>query len=209
MVLNKQGEGYAWLASESVPFSIRHDCSTDGLSSALWILGAVGRLDIDGDVHYPEGIPASAQVEQALIDERRAAQQQQQRQTKRIPKAKKLKGVSKPKKPWELKIGADGEYRGGIKLPRPLPRHRCRVTTSAVARLLLNCPGSLRVLESFLPTGLGGPDQLRCRNWLDELDWRLIAQCLHSKAPAAEKLESLLRRKQPRRGLRQQDHSLD
>jgi len=127
MVMNTQGEGFCWLASESAPFTIEHKISTDGLSSALSVLGFIGRLDLSGDMHYPEGIREDPQVKQTLIDDRRAAQQQrtQQTKTKRIPKAKPK--ISKPKKSWELTIGVDGEYRGGIYIPYDKPKQRCFV----------------------------------------------------------------------------------
>ena len=85
MVMNTQGEGFCWLASESAPFTIEHKISTDGLSSALSVLGFIGRLDLSGDMHYPEGIREDPQVKQTLIDDRRAAQQQRTQQTKTKP----------------------------------------------------------------------------------------------------------------------------
>ena len=93
--------------------------------SALSVLGFIGRLDLSGDMHYPEGIREDPQVKQTLIDDRHAAQQQrtQQTKTKRIPKAKPK--ISKPKKSWELTIGVDGEYRGGIYIPYDKPKQRC------------------------------------------------------------------------------------
>ena len=89
----------------------------------FWALSAVWTSTATSTTR--RGIPASAQVEQALKTDRRAAQQQQQQPTKRIPKAKKPKGVSKPKKSWELVVGVDGEYVGSIYIPYNKPKQRC------------------------------------------------------------------------------------
>ena len=88
MVMNKQGEGFSWLASGNMPFTIEHRFSTDGLSSALSLLGYIGRLDLSGDLHYTEGTAASEQVQRTLVDDRHAAQRKSQK-LKHIPKAKR------------------------------------------------------------------------------------------------------------------------
>ena len=87
MVMNKQGEGFSWLASGNMPFTIEHRFSTDGLSSALSLLGYIGRLDLSGDLHCTEGTAASEQVKKTLVDDRHTAQRKSQK-LKHIPKAK-------------------------------------------------------------------------------------------------------------------------
>ena len=57
--LAQAGGGFSWLASGNMPFTIEHRFSTDGLSSALSLLGYIGRLDLSGDLHYTEGTAAS------------------------------------------------------------------------------------------------------------------------------------------------------